>query len=283
LVRQVAAATHIPVIDLNAPMQGRPEDFPDDVHPNKEGQARMAQVVYAYLTGQPVILPAGGLFVHPVRVSLVPTAPSRNIRYTLDGTSPTLTSIPYTSPFVIAQGCTVKSSEFGANGKAGSFTSSDFSIVPPLAASQPDGPSPGLSYSFYHNSSDNALGDPAKLTADETGTVLDPGNLPHSGEGDCGFLLSGYIKVPTTGVYSFWVGSYATSIIYIDDIKVAESGGVKGFHLHTAETGSIGLAAGLHKIAVVYSQVDGAETGLALRYVGPGVPLQSIPAAELSH
>ncbi len=45
LIRKVADEHDIPIIDLNTPLMGYPEDFPDGVHPNEQGAAYIAKVV----------------------------------------------------------------------------------------------------------------------------------------------------------------------------------------------------------------------------------------------
>ena len=52
LIRQVATDVHATVIDLNTPLTGKAELFPDTVHPNAEGCQIMASVVYQALTGK---------------------------------------------------------------------------------------------------------------------------------------------------------------------------------------------------------------------------------------
>lgn len=46
-IRQVAQQTSVPLIDLHAPLLAYRSDFPDQVHPNVEGAARIAEVVAA--------------------------------------------------------------------------------------------------------------------------------------------------------------------------------------------------------------------------------------------
>jgi sialate O-acetylesterase len=50
LVREAANATEATVIDLNTPLAGKKEYFPDTVHPNAEGATVMATTVYQALT-----------------------------------------------------------------------------------------------------------------------------------------------------------------------------------------------------------------------------------------
>ena len=52
LIRQVASDANATVIDLNTPLTGKAELFPDTVHPNAEGCQFMASVVYHTLAGK---------------------------------------------------------------------------------------------------------------------------------------------------------------------------------------------------------------------------------------
>ena len=52
LIRQVAGDVNATVIDLNTPLTGKTELFPDTVHPNTEGSQIMASVVYHALAGK---------------------------------------------------------------------------------------------------------------------------------------------------------------------------------------------------------------------------------------
>ena len=46
LIRQVARKNNLPVIDLYSAMDGKPELFPDNVHPNEKGAAIIARTIY---------------------------------------------------------------------------------------------------------------------------------------------------------------------------------------------------------------------------------------------
>ena len=52
LVNQIAHSKHVPVIDLYEPLSGKPELFPDQIHPNAEGAHGIAKEIYAVLTGK---------------------------------------------------------------------------------------------------------------------------------------------------------------------------------------------------------------------------------------
>jgi len=50
LIKQVADELKLPVIDLYAALDGKPELFPDRVHPNDEGATLIAKTVYAAIS-----------------------------------------------------------------------------------------------------------------------------------------------------------------------------------------------------------------------------------------
>ena len=45
-IKEVAQEENLPLIDLNTPMQGKRQYFPDTIHPNEEGQKIIAQTIF---------------------------------------------------------------------------------------------------------------------------------------------------------------------------------------------------------------------------------------------
>ncbi|HYV31177.1 MAG TPA: Ig-like domain-containing protein, partial [Candidatus Binatia bacterium] len=62
----------------------------------------------------PVLIPAGGLFNGSALVTLQPPGPGATLRYTLDGSLPTASSILYSAPFTLTSNATVKAKAFQA-------------------------------------------------------------------------------------------------------------------------------------------------------------------------
>ena len=54
LVEKVGQKRDVPIIDLYKPLSGKPEMFPDQIHPNAEGAYYMAKEIYAALTGEQI-------------------------------------------------------------------------------------------------------------------------------------------------------------------------------------------------------------------------------------
>jgi lysophospholipase L1-like esterase len=45
-IREVAQEENLPLVDLNTPLQGKKQYFPDTIHPNEEGQQVIADIVF---------------------------------------------------------------------------------------------------------------------------------------------------------------------------------------------------------------------------------------------
>ncbi len=280
LVKEIALKANVPTMDLNSPMSGRPEDFPDDVHPNKEGHMRMAHIVYSYLSGQPLILPEGGKFIGTQTVTIKPTVPGSKIYYTLDGSDPTAQSAVYGAPLDLTDTTTVKALAAGPGIPPGLAASSQlFTKVTPLPATAVANGMPGVHYSFY-KADMKTLDDPSSAAPAETGNSASIYKLPHDKENGTGFLLTGYLTFPQDGIYMLNISSYDTSVLYIDDQLMLNDGGSKGLYVKVG--GTVAVAAGAHKVKIIYSQATG-NSGLGLRWSGPGVTLQDIPETAFSH
>ena len=51
-IREVAQEENLPLVDLNTPMQGKRQYFPDTIHPNEEGQQLIAEIVFQSVFGK---------------------------------------------------------------------------------------------------------------------------------------------------------------------------------------------------------------------------------------
>ena len=72
--------------------------------------AEFALSVYGngVFAANPIITPNGGVFTNSATITLSDTAAGASIYYTLDGTTPTTNSIPYTGPFVISNSVSLR-------------------------------------------------------------------------------------------------------------------------------------------------------------------------------
>lgn len=93
--------------------------------------------------------------------------------------------------------------------------------------------------------------------------------------------INGYINVPTTGNYIFKMFSDDGAILLINDqVVIADDS------LHsprTATSQAVRLNAGLNRINVLYYQGPQSQIALQLKWSGPNLSEQVIPATALSH
>ncbi|MFM8330541.1 MAG: DUF1800 family protein, partial [Candidatus Methylumidiphilus sp.] len=153
-------------------------------------------------------------------------------------------------------------------------------MLPPLK--QPDTPAgallPQLAYRYYEGDW-SALPDFASLAPKALGTTksFDLSASPSSSR--FGLSLTGYIRVPTDGVYRFYTTSDDGSRLWIGDKAVVDNDGP---HAPKRAFGSIALAAGVHAIRLDYFQGWGGQQ-LSVEYRTPDGQTQIIPAAALFH
>ena len=148
------------------------------------------------------------------------------------------------------------------------------------------GTTPGLSTAYYALSAPTLLPDFDALTpytldtidavdiASSTGAFATSGRLDNVGA-----LFTGWITVPESGGWTFSLQSDDGSRLLIGDEVVVSHDGIHSF---TERSGTIGLAAGTHRLRIEFFERS-ASAGLIARWEGPGLPKSTIPASALSH
>ncbi len=123
----------------------------------------------------------------------------------------------------------------------------------------------GFSYKYFEGVWNN-LPDFSKLTPIKSGTV-DRINLEiRQREHNYGLLFEGWINVPATNVYTFYLASDDGSRLIIDSQTVIDYDGVHGAEEKSVE---LPLAAGWHKITLQYFQQEIGQ-GLKLEWQPQG-------------
>ncbi len=150
--------------------------------------------------------------------------------------------------------------------------------IPLRPADNPANAVAGLSYGYYE-SYWTSLPDFATLTPVKTGVNSQPNLAVRNRNESYGLRYTGYISVPTDGVYTFYTSSDDGTKLLIGSTEVVSNDGV---HADQERSGTIGLKAGLHAVSVLYFQGGGGQA-LSVSYSGPGVSKQLIPAGALWH
>jgi len=137
-------------------------------------------------------------------------------------------------------------------------------------------PTNNLNYAYYEGTW-NLLPDFSALTPIKTGKTSSFDISVRNQDDLFAFEFNGYVNVPVDGVYTFYTSSDDGSKLWIGSTLVVDN---DGFHSLREHSGTIGLKAGYHAIRTAYFEKGGNNT-LEVRYAGPGLNKQLIPASVL--
>jgi alpha-L-fucosidase len=247
----------------------------------KAVQDKFATVLLVQIKGKPVIydlpeIQAGSdLFLKKLSFQLTSRVPGAEIRYTIDGTDPSLESLKSTGLTEIEgqKNITVKACCY-LDGKAISgIATRVFTLVTPKPAVSLQAAEPGLLCSYYEGKWDK-LPDFSKmkpLKKEVYPVVKTWGKTPGT---DYALLFEGYVNVPDDGIYKLFLESDDGSRLLIDDEEIINH---DGLHSLTEKQADIALAAGYHKVRIEFFQGSGGE-GLNIWYQHAGGPRTPVPA-----
>jgi alpha-L-fucosidase len=245
---------------------------------------RAVAVVALDVIGDPVVFDPPGIqvatdvFVDELAVTFDTSRPGFTVRYTTDGTTPTARSVVGTSPAHLRSTATVTARLFRGESPVSGVSRATFEKVVPAPGVRVEAPTSGLRYAYYEGEWD-LLPDfdimvPVKRGVTPTFDLLSRGR-----DERFGFVFSGYVHVPTDGVYTFATRSDDGSRLHIDGHLVADNDGA---HVMQERSGRVALAAGFHPIRVAFFERTG-DDGLIVTYEGSGIASQPIPATALWH
>ncbi len=152
-----------------------------------------------------------------------------------------------------------------------------FRVTSPLR--DPDNPANtvnGLDYKYFQGNW-TVLPDFGTLSPVKTGTVNNFDLSPRNQNDNFGFRFTGFINVPTDGVYTLYTSSDDGSKLYIGSTLVVNNDGLHGA---VEKSGTIGLKAGKHAVTVDFFDGQFSES-LAVSYSGPGISKTTVPNSAL--
>ena len=187
------------------------------------------------------------------------------IRYTLDGSEPTEASPLYTEPFRITESCTIRARAF----KDG-FPSS--SVTARTAHKQFFQPSAdradlqkGCRYTYHE--ANFRRNDQIEPDPPEAAGVMDaPSIAGAAAEDHFAYCFTGYIDIPSDGIWWFATESDDGSALYIDGVCVVNN---DGSHDPVIVEGQIPLKKGLHPYKLLYFDDDEGQE-LTWSWKAPG-------------
>ncbi len=186
----------------------------------------------------PVIQADYRIFIDKAEPQLTSSNMNFEIRYTIDGTMPTVES-PLSSGKVLITETTLLTARCFRNGKPVSDSvCALFTKVKPLPPVKTEKLIPGINFRYYEGDWDS-LPDFSKLIPVKTG-IAGNFNLSEKIKGDYyGFEFEGFIQIPEDGIYEFMTDSDDGSQLFIDGNLVADNDGLHGMEL---VKGAIALA-----------------------------------------
>lgn len=197
------------------------------------------------------------------------------IHYTTDGTAPDLKSPEFPEGYIIPGDISIKLAGFSPLGNRSDIYTLNYrkqSFFKPVTVS---GTQPGLKLDYFFGAFKGVtkLGDKPDSTFTVHNAIM-PDSLGHGGKA-FGATIKGYIEVPETAIYSFFLTADDGANLYIENEKVVDN---DGFHAPLQKSGQIALEKGAHPFEVKFIEGGGGYT-LKLEYRVNGGKIQPIPDA----
>ena len=214
-----------------------------------------------------------------VSVSLSTEAVDADIRYTTDGSDPTIESPRYAGVLelpVSTDGATVTARAFTANGRTSAPAAATFRKTALRPAENIDVADleRGANYAYYEARFSSVV----QLAAAEPvreGVARYIQLQGHERDEFIGLRFNGYLRVPASAVYEFFLTSDDGSRLVIGDEVVIDH---DGFHGATERAGAIALAAGFHPLSIDFFHAGGAKAlHLTARRAGNDRPSSVAP------
>lgn len=229
---------------------------------------------------QPVIYPeksgfqaAGGIFIDSIPLLTIKNPNEQGvIKYTMDGTPPTVGSIAYYEPVPISATTVVKAAIFDGDQKISRDEVGYFRWVESTVGH-------GVKYQCYEVDGIEMMPDFKSLTPVNRGETLEfhltGVELPR--EEQVAVVFESYLEIEKAGEYQFFIASDDGSKFYVNGKEIINHDGNHGV---TEKTGNMTLEEGRHLVLVEWFN-SGGGMGLYAYYKGPGVPKQIVPVDKL--
>jgi len=209
------------------------------------------------LTEPPEIRSDFSTVLDSMKVELVTDRENVQIRFEFDGSEPTDSSQLYRpgQPVMIKGNCIISARCFREGKPVSGTIRREYKGVYAFVPKAVTNPKNGIRYRYYEGKWDS-LPKFSKLTPVKEGIVGDFVFTPRRQDEQFGFVYHGYVKIPETANYAFYIDSDDGSRLYIDDRLVVNN---DGLHSAMEKDGSIALRKGYHKIRVEFFEATGNE------------------------
>ena len=202
-------------------------------------------------------------------------------RYTTDGSEPTASSAAAGMPFTIRASTVVKARGFVGARPVTRTVSRAFEMLEPVAAVQTLKADPGIAYAAFEVADGiKSCADIAKGRKVREGVTPEPSVSVKPREESFGLVLTGFIEVPETGLYRFFLDSDDGSLLKLHGKVVVDNDGP---HSAAEKSGAVALEQGLHPIEIQMFEAAGQDL-LRLSWQGPRMTKKAVvPAGAFKH
>lgn len=219
----------------------------------------------ALVVDGPRIATESGIFIDPFTVTIESPDPTVEVRSTIDGSDPTFESGIDADAIEIDRTTTLRTACFFSGVPVGRIVERRFERVTPTAAVQPFVIREGLAWRSFLGEFER-VSDFADAAVEGEGVVATVDLSMQPRDENFAVTFTGFIDVPTTGVWTFALDSDDGSTLRIHDSMVVDN---DGLHSALEKSGTIALEAGLHPIRIDYFEGTGQDD-LILKWSSPG-------------
>ena len=220
----------------------------------------------------PIISADHDIFIDTIKVSISSERDNINIHYTLDGSTPSISSSSVIGPIDLSETTVVSARAYRNRKPVSKSVKYKFKKTEPLETIKVHNHQQGMRYRYYEGSW-NQLPEFEKIKPLKEGVIANFNFSPRNQSDYFGFQYSGFISLPETAVYTFFTDSDDGSQLFIGQTLVVDNDGLHGI---IEEKGVIALKAGFHPIQVNFFEKTGGNQ-LKVKYSGPSIKKQSIP------
>lgn len=218
------------------------------------------------------------VFVDQAVLDIKKPLPYLVLRYTTDGSLPVNTSTVLSKPLIIKQPATIKVAAFTPDGLRGDIYTLNYKkekYQEPVAALLSR---PGLQCNYFKKYFLNTGGmrslEPDSQFVAQNIVVPAAVNAP-----SFGLQYTGYIDIPETGIYSFYLLCDDGGTLTIGDKEVVNN---DGQHAPQEKSGQTALRKGLHPFVLKFIEGGGGFT-LQLKYSKGSGPVTTVPDSFFKH
>lgn len=184
-------------------------------------------------------------------LDIKPLVADYKIYYTLDGSTPDVTSNLFTAPvtFDVAKDevKTVKTIVVTPSGRKSSVYAATYVNREPLTAVEPEQKRPGVNFEFYLPEKEPVKGETKSIMLGQFAKTYDL-------KQNFGVSFDGYMKAPADGIYELQVDATWDVTVLLDNERLIDDAGTKDRKLRSA---IVPLKAGYHKVSLRYNHRGG--------------------------